>query len=81
MKDIALWQRVLIWLVCAGAILLALPNLFYARVEQSNDARASIAAGITHMGFGRFLAISLGGRLVRFGVLAAAPALIRAWWP
>lgn len=41
---------------------------------------SSIAAGITHIPFGRFVAICLGGRLVRFGVLAAAPALIRAWW-
>jgi membrane protein YqaA with SNARE-associated domain len=41
---------------------------------------SSIAAGITHIPFGRFVAICLSGRLVRFGVLAAAPALIRAWW-
>ncbi len=41
---------------------------------------ASIAAGITHIPFGRFLVLCLGGRLVRFGVLAAAPAVIRAWW-
>jgi membrane protein YqaA with SNARE-associated domain len=41
---------------------------------------SSIAAGITHIPFGRFIAICLSGRLVRFGVLAAAPAVIRAWW-
>ena len=41
---------------------------------------SSIAAGITHLPFGRFLGICLGGRLVRFGVLAAAPAVLRTWW-
>jgi membrane protein YqaA with SNARE-associated domain len=41
---------------------------------------SSIAAGITHIPFGRFVAICLSGRLVRFGLLAAAPAVIRAWW-
>jgi membrane protein YqaA with SNARE-associated domain len=41
---------------------------------------SSIAAGITHIPFGRFVAICLSGRLVRFGVLAAAPAVLRAWW-
>lgn len=42
MLQIDLWKRVLIWLVCATGILLALPNAFYTRVEQSNDARAII---------------------------------------
>lgn len=42
---------------------------------------SSIAAGITHMSFMRFLVISLSGRLVRFGVLAAAPWLLRTLWP
>lgn len=41
---------------------------------------SSIAAGMTHIPFGRFVAICLGGRLVRFGVLAAAPTVLRAWW-
>lgn len=41
---------------------------------------SSIAAGMTHIPFGRFVAICLGGRLVRFGVLAAAPTALRAWW-
>ncbi|MFV0513982.1 MAG: protein translocase subunit SecD [Jhaorihella sp.] len=36
------WKRVLIWLICAAGILLALPNAFYTRVEQSNDAKAAI---------------------------------------
>lgn len=45
MLQIDLWKRVLIWLVCAAGILLALPNAFYSRVEQSNDALAAIEAG------------------------------------
>ncbi|TNC52843.1 protein translocase subunit SecD [Rubellimicrobium rubrum] len=44
---IPLWQRLLVALVTAGAILLALPNLFYSRVEQANDARASIETGLS----------------------------------
>ncbi len=45
MLQIDLWKRVLIWLICAAGILLALPNAFYTRVEQANDARAALAAG------------------------------------
>lgn len=40
---------------------------------------SSIAAGMTHIPFGRFVALCLGGRLVRFGVLAAAPTVVRIW--
>jgi len=42
MLHIDLWKRVLIWLVCAAGLVLALPNAFYTRVEQSNDALAAI---------------------------------------
>ncbi|WP_122074797.1 protein translocase subunit SecD [Pseudophaeobacter sp. EL27] len=42
MLQIDLWKRVLIWLVCVTGLLLALPNGFYTRVEQSNDAAAEI---------------------------------------
>ncbi|MBY6138585.1 protein translocase subunit SecD [Leisingera daeponensis] len=44
MLQIDLWKRVLIWLVCAAGLLLALPNGFYTRVEQANDAAAEIIA-------------------------------------
>ncbi|MEW2913400.1 protein translocase subunit SecD [Leisingera sp. JC11] len=44
MLQIDLWKRVLIWLVCAAGLLLALPNGFYTRVEQANDAAADIIA-------------------------------------
>ncbi|WP_417818495.1 protein translocase subunit SecD [Tritonibacter scottomollicae] len=43
MLQIDTWKRVLIWLVCVAGLLLALPNAFYTRVEQSNDAYAEIA--------------------------------------
>ncbi|MEI4486867.1 protein translocase subunit SecD [Frigidibacter sp. MR17.14] len=42
MLQIALWKRVLIWLVVAAGFLTALPNAFYARVEGHNDAIASV---------------------------------------
>ncbi|WP_417475058.1 protein translocase subunit SecD [Leisingera sp.] len=44
MLQIDLWKRVLIWLVCAAGVILALPNGFYTRVEQANDAAAEIIA-------------------------------------
>jgi preprotein translocase subunit SecD len=40
-----LWKRVLIWGLVAIGLALALPNAFYSRVEQSNDARAAIEKG------------------------------------
>ena len=33
-----LWKKILVWAVVALGILLAMPNLFYARVEARNDA-------------------------------------------
>jgi len=45
MLHIDLWKRVLIWLVCAAGLVLAMPNAFYTRVEQSNDALAAIELG------------------------------------
>lgn len=45
MLQIDSWKRVLIWLVCAAGVLLAVPNAFYTRVEQSNDARTAIELG------------------------------------
>ena len=39
------WKRVLIWVTCALGLLLALPNGFYTRVEQHNDAVAAIELG------------------------------------
>ncbi|MDE4132034.1 protein translocase subunit SecD [Phaeobacter sp. QD34_3] len=42
MLQIDLWKRVLIWLVCVAGLVLALPNAFYTRVEQANDAVTAI---------------------------------------
>ncbi|UUV04917.1 protein translocase subunit SecD [Ruegeria sp. YS9] len=46
MLHIDTWKRVLIWLVCVTGLLMALPNAFYTRVEQSNDAKAAIELGV-----------------------------------
>ncbi len=45
MLQIPMWKRVLIWATCALALLFAMPNLFYDRVEQHNDAVAMLEAG------------------------------------
>ncbi|MBE1282478.1 MAG: protein translocase subunit SecD [Rhodobacteraceae bacterium] len=45
MLQIDTWKRVLIWLVCVTGLILALPNGFYTRVEQANDASAAIELG------------------------------------
>mmetsp|Transcript_22933 Transcript_22933/g.38565 ORF Transcript_22933/g.38565 Transcript_22933/m.38565 type:complete len:554 (-) Transcript_22933:4128-5789(-) len=39
------WKRVLIWATCALGLILALPNGFYTRVEQHNDAAQAIELG------------------------------------
>lgn len=39
MLQIALWKRLVIWVLCIGGLLLALPNAFYSRVESFNDTR------------------------------------------
>ena len=39
MLQIALWKRLIIWALCIGGLLLALPNAFYSRVETFNDAK------------------------------------------
>jgi preprotein translocase subunit SecD len=45
MLNFPLWKRVAVIGVCLIGLAMALPNLFYARVEQANDARAAVAAG------------------------------------
>lgn len=39
------WKRVLIWTTVVVGLLLAMPNMFYTRVEVSNDAEKAIEAG------------------------------------
>jgi preprotein translocase subunit SecD len=43
MLNIALWKRLLIWGLCAAALLIAAPNFFYSRVEKHNDAVTAVA--------------------------------------
>ena len=38
----SLWKRVVIWGLCAAAVVVALPNAFYPRAERHNDAVAAI---------------------------------------
>jgi len=40
-----LWKKVLIWGLCALGLFLASPNIFYDRVERSNDAAEAVAMG------------------------------------
>ena len=45
MLQVETWKRVLIWALVAVGLLLAMPNLFYDRVEQHNDAVSAIEGG------------------------------------
>ncbi|MFW2542600.1 protein translocase subunit SecD [Primorskyibacter sp. 2E107] len=45
MLQIETWKRVLIWATLALGLALALPNAFYTRVEQHNDAVSAIELG------------------------------------
>ncbi|MFS4438795.1 protein translocase subunit SecD [Paracoccaceae bacterium GXU_MW_L88] len=42
-----LWKTVLVLLTCALGLFFAMPNLFYSRVESSNDAALLVEAGST----------------------------------
>ena len=46
MLQIDPWKRVLIWATLALGLLLAMPNVFYNRVETHNDAEKAIESGI-----------------------------------
>lgn len=45
MQRFPLWKRLLIWGLVLAGLLTALPNAFYGRVEERNDAAKAIAAG------------------------------------
>jgi len=45
MLQISLWKRLLIILICLGALAFSMPNLFYDRVERHNDAALLIGQG------------------------------------
>lgn len=46
MLHIPLWRRLAILLTCLVGLALAMPNIFYNRVERSNDAEAVMAEGL-----------------------------------
>ena len=46
MLQFSLWQKILIWSVCALGILFALPNAFYTRVEIKNDVAEALSKGL-----------------------------------
>ena len=46
MLQFSLWQKILIWSVCALGILSALPNAFYTRVEIKNDIAEALSKGL-----------------------------------
>jgi preprotein translocase subunit SecD len=46
MLQFSLWQKILIWSVCALGILFALPNAFYTRVEVKNDIAEALSKGL-----------------------------------
>ena len=48
MLQISLFRRIVIFAILIGGLVLALPNAFYTRVEQSNDARAVIESGLSN---------------------------------
>ncbi|MXU65632.1 protein translocase subunit SecD [Oceanomicrobium pacificus] len=41
------WKKGLIVLICLCGVIFAMPNLFFSRVEQANDARALVETGAT----------------------------------
>ena len=45
MLQFPLWKRLLIISICLIGVVIALPNLFYSRVELSNDAIAAVERG------------------------------------
>lgn len=45
MLQFPIWKRVLVIAICVIGLIIALPNLFYARVERSNDAALAISRG------------------------------------
>lgn len=46
MLQFSFFKTFIIWAVCILGILMAVPNGFYNRVEQSNDAKAILASGV-----------------------------------
>ncbi|MBL1436377.1 MAG: protein translocase subunit SecD [Rhodobacteraceae bacterium] len=45
MLHFPLWKQTLIWMVCLAGLAFAMPNAFYTKVEQHNDAVMALEAG------------------------------------
>ncbi|MHA3914760.1 protein translocase subunit SecD [Halovulum sp. GXIMD14793] len=45
MQNYPLWKKLAVALICVAGVVFAMPNAFYAPVEQANDARAAQEAG------------------------------------
>lgn len=45
MLHFPLWKKSLIWMVCLSGLVFAMPNAFYTKVEQHNDAIAALEEG------------------------------------
>ncbi len=45
MLHFPMWKQTLIWVICLAGLAFALPNAFYTRVEQHNDALVAMAKG------------------------------------
>ncbi len=45
MLHFSLWKQILIWAICLAGLTFALPNAFYTKVEQHNDAVVALDAG------------------------------------
>ena len=45
MLHFPLWKQTLIWIICLAGLAFALPNAFYTRVEQHNDAVVALEKG------------------------------------
>ena len=46
MLQFPLWKKLIVVAICVVGFAIALPNLFYNRVEASNDAEAALARGV-----------------------------------
>lgn len=45
MLNFPLWKQSLIWIICLAGLIFSMPNAFYNRVEQHNDAVQALAKG------------------------------------
>ena len=46
MLHFPIWKQALIWFICLAGLVFALPNAFYSKVEQHNDALVSLESGL-----------------------------------